>query len=47
VFVHKVRYLRYACPQNGHLRNVNSHFSGFASLDSKLSELNTKFIDGH
>ncbi len=43
--VHKVRYLRYACSQNGHLRNVNSHFSSYTSLDSEFSEPDTEFID--
>ncbi len=42
--VHKVRYLRYACSQNGHLLNVNSHFSNYASLDSELSESDTELI---
>ena len=42
---HKVHYLRYACSQNDHLRNVNSHFSIYASLDSELSESDNEFID--
>ena len=45
VSVHKVHYLRCACSQNDHLRNVNSHFSIYASLDSELSESDTEFID--
>ena len=28
--------LRYACPQNAHLRFVNSAFGGFASLENPL-----------
>ena len=55
--VHKVHYPRYTCSQNDHLRNVNSHFSIYASpcppyfvlrkarLDSELSESDTEFID--
>ena len=45
VSVHKVRYLRYACSKNSHLRNVNSNFSSCASLDNKLSKSDTEFID--
>ena len=29
-------FLRYACPQNTHLRSVNCVFSGFASLKNPL-----------
>jgi len=31
-----LRSVGYACPQNAHLRRVNSAFSGFASLEIPL-----------
>ena len=39
--VHKVRYPRYACQKNAHLRQANCAFFDCASLDPELYEPDT------
>jgi hypothetical protein len=41
VFAGKLQLRRYARPKTGHLRVVNSHFSGFASLALEVFLSNT------
>jgi len=45
MFVHNVRFPRYACQINAHLRKVNSALSDFASLENEHSDPNTYLID--